>query len=202
MASFDAGSSGGGKRPGKRRKTSDDDDSGGGCGGGDASSQKHALEAFLLSPAAATEQYDDDGSTGGGGDGGIKLLSEMEVYAVLSAHVPNVHAMQDRAKANWVGTLIAITYERGIPQFASNPSVQQHTIKAIRYIFHAVTTNGGDGGDGTADITWPCPTCTLTNPMARRSSAEHLIATKALRLHSFRKLRPGFLIVVESFAKF
>jgi len=44
--------------------------------------------------------------------------------------------MLDRTGSVPVSTYIKSTYENGLPLFEANPTVQQHTIKALRVIFH------------------------------------------------------------------
>jgi hypothetical protein len=87
--------------------------------------KKEQLKAFLLSPAASTESELNTVNL----MEEIKPLQDSEITAVLDKFSPHHRTTMDRLGAVPVSTYIIGTYRGGLPNFASNPSLQHHTIR-------------------------------------------------------------------------
>mmetsp|Transcript_98226 Transcript_98226/g.219287 ORF Transcript_98226/g.219287 Transcript_98226/m.219287 type:complete len:392 (-) Transcript_98226:41-1216(-) len=106
--------------------------------------EEQALLALLLSPGASTERPERSQRVAGEGD--LAKLTEKEVRTALEAHVPAVAFMMDRTGQRPVADYIWMTYDKGLPLYRQNATVQQHTIRAIRYIFHCALSGKRPGG--------------------------------------------------------
>lgn len=86
--------------------------------------KKEKLKAFLLSPAASTESEltnrpEED----------VPMLSNAEITRLLDQFAPQHKHTYDRLGQVPVLQYIISTYQTGLPNFASNPPLQQHTIR-------------------------------------------------------------------------
>jgi hypothetical protein len=68
----------------------------------------------------------------------IKIFTEEEIIQILKSNIPDIENIFDRTGSVPVSEFIISTYSNGLPLFASNPTVQQHTIKGLRFVFHKV----------------------------------------------------------------
>ena len=78
--------------------------------------------------------------------GGAAELSKQELMAILQRVVPGVDQMMDRTGRTPVAEYITGTCIHGLPIYRDSPAVQQHTIKAIRFIFHYAAANRPGAG--------------------------------------------------------
>jgi len=88
------------------------------------------LREYLLSPKASTEKNETPDQLE------VPHLQPEEIQQILLDNVHGVEDMLDRTGSVPVSTFIKSTYENGLPLFEANPAVQQHTVKAMRVIFH------------------------------------------------------------------
>lgn len=92
---------------------------------------KVELLNFFLSAAACTEKEDKEAS-----HKDIKLLTSQEIIDVVKKYVENVDFMTDRTGNLPMTQMFVMTYGNGLPLYAQNASVQQHTVHAMHVIFH------------------------------------------------------------------
>lgn len=107
---------------------------------------RQGVVAFLLSPAASTEKSGAAADATSIGRTDIKQLNESQMREALDKHVPNVAFMLDRTGQRVVSDFIWMSYQNGLPIYQGNPAVQQHTIHALRFIFHAAEEGNPAGG--------------------------------------------------------
>jgi len=107
--------------------------------------EQQALLSFLLSPAASTEHREAEKRRSDGEAAAVPELSEAEVRELLEKHVPLIGMMLDRTGCTPVATYLWFSYSRGLPIYDGTPEVQQHTVRAVRFIFNAAVT-GAPGG--------------------------------------------------------
>eukprot|EP00727_Mastigamoeba_balamuthi_P007163 m51a1_g3067 hypothetical protein (810) ;mRNA; f:3985-7594 len=67
----------------------------------------------------------------------VPVLGDAEVLRLLRESVPGVDAMLDRLQQNPVPALVLSTYHAGLPMYQRTPAIREHTVRAMRYIFHA-----------------------------------------------------------------
>lgn len=87
-----------------------------------------AIRSWLLSSSAATEGRPRE-------EREVLTMTPEEVGALLVRYVPGVDGMYDRTGNLDLVTLMGMTYQNGLPIYASNAAVQEHTVRAIRTIF-------------------------------------------------------------------
>jgi hypothetical protein len=97
--------------------------------GGEYKEIYDALHQYFLSPKAATEKEDQDNEQ-------VPTMEPDQIAKLLQDNVEGLHSMMDRTGSMPVVHYIVSTYHTGLPLFEGNMGVQQHTIKAIRYILH------------------------------------------------------------------
>jgi len=85
-----------------------------------------------LSPKAATEKESQENED-------VPFMEPALITKLLIENVSGLRNMMDRTGTKPVTEYILSTYLTGLPLFETNTSVQQHTIKAIRYILHKAT---------------------------------------------------------------
>jgi len=95
---------------------------------------KKKLQSFFLSPQSSTEHSHKSPEED------IKTFSEDEIYQFLKDNIPDIENIFDRTGSVPVSEYIISTYTNGLPLFASNPTVQKHTINGLRFIFHKALT--------------------------------------------------------------
>ena len=95
----------------------------------EADADKIALLNFFLSSEASTEReaVKEEGEK--------KLLDAAAIQETLRKYVDDVDSMYDRTGNMSLPDMFVSTYSNGLPIYASNTSVQQHTILAIQTIF-------------------------------------------------------------------
>ena len=93
---------------------------------------KLALLAFFLSPAACTEEAESAEAPD------VKVLDPPQIQELLKKYVAGVESMYDRTGEMPLVDMFVMTYSNGLPIYASNPSVQQHTVQAMKAIFSEV----------------------------------------------------------------
>ncbi len=64
-----------------------------------------------------------------------ELLQETEIISILQKYVDGVDSMYDRTGNLALTQMFCMTYQNGLPIYNGNPSVQQHTILAMKTIF-------------------------------------------------------------------
>jgi hypothetical protein len=65
----------------------------------------------------------------------IPLIDAQEIVALLQKYVDGVDSMVDRTGNLPLTEMFCLTYSNGLPIYNGNPSVQQHTITAMKTIF-------------------------------------------------------------------
>ena len=65
----------------------------------------------------------------------VAVLDPPEIVSLLQKYVDGVDNMMDRTGSLALTEMFVLTYSNGLPIYASNPSVQQHTILAMHTIF-------------------------------------------------------------------
>ena len=96
------------------------------------------LRDILLSPATCTEKPPEPEGAGGG----LATASpKAELFATLQRIVPGIDEMMDRTGQTPVMEYMAGTCVQGLPIYRDSPAVQQHTIKAIRFIFECAAAD-------------------------------------------------------------
>eukprot|EP01095_Lingulamoeba_sp_RSL-Kostka_P002028 TRINITY_DN12899_c0_g1_i1.p1 TRINITY_DN12899_c0_g1~~TRINITY_DN12899_c0_g1_i1.p1 ORF type:complete len:480 (+),score=156.40 TRINITY_DN12899_c0_g1_i1:129-1568(+) len=91
------------------------------------------LKSYFLSIRSITDGSVDD-------DEKIEELSDDEILTMMRESVSNLDSIYDRAGNKPVSKHIITTYHKGLPLYRkSQPIVNAHTIKAMKYIFYKLS---------------------------------------------------------------
>jgi len=98
--------------------------------GGDKKEIFEQLHNFFLSSRGGTEKEKDDKNEK------VPEVTKEQMNAILKENVEDLENMLDRSGATPVSNYIISTYYSGLPLFKGNNALQNHTIHAMRVIFH------------------------------------------------------------------